>query len=119
MFLDEYIEFEIKCGGKDGDHPILVLRRPTEKELSEFLDARFSREGRTVSIKPSEARVAFIDSLLVDCKRIEVKGPDQKRVPLTPERSDWKGRIPANWKTTICIKAFEEEVVVTPEEEKK
>lgn len=118
MRLEEYIEFEIKCGEKEGDHPILILRRPTEKELCDFMDRRFARDGKRIGYV-SEARAAFIDSLLVGCKNIEIKDPDGGYIHLMVDRADWKNFIPANWKTSICLKSFEEELILTPDEAKK
>jgi len=113
MLIDDQQDFMIQLGQKE--NPILVLRQPTSDELRTFLSSRFKRKG-TAGDSLMEARLKFVDELLVGCKQIEVKEAGNV-VPLTPELPNWKGRIPANWKTSVALH-FEEKEAFTPEDEK-
>lgn len=116
MKLEEEIEIEITSEGAEGDHPILVLRRPSNKALKHFLSARFPRRGNKVEDNTTGAREAFIDAHLTGVKNLEVRS-DAGYVPLGPVIPNWKEKIPLNWKTAAALR-FEEGEVLTPEDEK-
>ena len=86
-----------------GDESVnFTLRRPTNKELNDFLAERYDigRKGKMRDNSLS-ARTAFFDLLLTEVENLE--DPDGKII--TPERKD---EIPANWKSSVVFQAFED-----------
>lgn len=95
---------EHKVGITIGDETVnFILRKPTNKELNDFLAERFE-VGRKGKMKDHslQARVDFFDTLLVRVENLE--GPDG--TPITgPDR---KEEIPPNWKAAVIFKEFED-----------
>jgi len=86
-----------------GDESVdFYFRKPTNKELNDFLDSRYEM-GRRGKMKDNsiQARVDFFDLILT---RVEnLAGEDG--MPITPDRKD---EIPSNWKAAAIYKAFED-----------
>ena len=78
-----------------------VFRRPTNEELNEFLDARFSINATTDAGKKErrQVRADFYDSILIGIEDLEIDG-----VPVTPET---KNLIPEAWKGIVVSNTFE------------
>lgn len=117
MLLDEEIDCEINLN-RGEDNPVLILRQPSEAEHQAFLKARFPRRGNQFQDNSVQARKDFIDLILIGTKNIQVKGPEGKPVELSSSMTDWKSKIPLNWKTSAAAK-FEESEILSPEDEKK
>ena len=93
----------------------LLLRAPTPEEHRDFLDGRFrSRaQGVTNTVKAASHRVVFIDKLLIGCENLVVYGRT-----VTAAEANWKNQVPANIKSAICLRGFEEPEVLTEDDEK-
>lgn len=117
MRLEEEIEIEITSEGAEGDHPVLVVSRPTRAQLKRLLSSRFVRKGNKIEDRSTEAREEFMNDILKSTKNIEVRSDSGEYVPLTPSLPGWRDRIPLNWKTAAALR-FEEGEILTPEDEK-
>lgn len=86
----------------DKDTVVFVLRRPTNKELNDFLSDRYDvgRRGR-LKDRSIEARAEFFDLLLTGIENLE----DESGAPVGPEK---KELIPTNWKSAVIFSAFED-----------
>ncbi|MFH2073746.1 MAG: hypothetical protein ABIJ57_00170 [Pseudomonadota bacterium] len=94
---------EHRVGITVGDETFVsILRKPTNKELNDFLGERFE-VGRKGKMKDHslQARVDFYDLLLIGVENLE--GSDGQ--PITPEGKD---QIPPNWKAAVVFKEFED-----------
>lgn len=114
MILEDNTRFVIQIG--EEPNPVLILRRPTNNEVKEFLKSRFVRKGGKMVDQSVEAREKFVNTLLVDCENVEIK-KDGVAVSLKSGIPDWTSYIPLNWKTSIAIK-FEEQETVSEEDAK-
>ncbi len=87
---------------KVGDEEVIVtLRKPTNKELNEFLAARYE-VGRKNRMKDNShvARVELFDKLVVKIENLEDESG--------PVDAGRKEAFPANWKNDIVFKSFED-----------
>lgn len=85
-----------------GETVTFILRDPTNRELNDFLAARYStsRKGR-LRDRSNQARAEFFDTLLTGVENLE----DSDGSPVTPDKRD---RIPLNWKSAVIFTEFED-----------
>jgi hypothetical protein len=101
---------------------VLVCRRPTTQEQSQFLKDRFEAKGRKVKSHLYETRVALIDKILLDVKNAEYvtasgeKKPLNSATVLTDEDKrhwsgilgmaveTWKDLIPQSWQSSAAMR---------------
>lgn len=110
--IEEHRRFTIHLG--ESDNPVLILRRPTLKELRSFLQPRFEIRENCIEDHSVEVREEFIDSLLVGCENIEIRINGIYK-PLSPEVADWKELIPLSWKISVALQ-FEEQKTISEKE---
>jgi len=107
---------------------VLVCRQPTGAEVSKFLSERFTQKGRKITNHHGEARVAFINRILIDVENATYENADGQMLPLNAQTSltegdlayasrildipvrDWKDLVNASWKATAAM-TFEESQV--------
>lgn len=105
----------VKLGGPIGEDPILIVRRPSADEIHEFYNARF--EGARGTPRFSQARIEFVDRLLLGVENVEIEIEPGKFVVLTAELAGWKDWIDPSWKSSVAA-MFEEKQVVAAVAEK-
>lgn len=90
---------------QDGDKAVFHFRQPSNKELNDFLGARYSVGRRNrMNDNSLPARCEFFDRLLTGVD--DLVDPDGQ--PITAERKD---AIPVNWKGQIIFEKFESDEV--------
>lgn len=116
----------IRIGVVVGDETVtFICRQPTGAETSRFLSDRFVQKGRKITNRQSEARIDFINRILIDVENAAYETaageivPLNARVTLTDEDRayaaailgsevrDWKDLVNASWKATAAMR-FEE-----------
>lgn len=115
--IAEELKFTINIGQGE-DNPVLVLRQPTEKEIQDFLSSRIARIGKQIVDQTIKAKVDLINTLLIDCDKIEIAEAKGQWIALTPATENWKEKILVNWKSSVG-NYFEEREVFTEADEKK
>ena len=121
--LDSTIRISVPVGDED---VILVCRRPSADEVSKFLNSRFTTHRNKVKSNLYPARVAFVDSILVDAENVTFVTASGEEKPLnaatvlTPDDAShwskvlgeavscWKDLISMPWKSTVAM-YFEEQ----------
>lgn len=94
-------EIKMSLTTEDGS-VTFTLRKPTNEELNEFLGDRYEVEKKgKLKDKSLTARVALFDTLLTGVDDLV----DDDENPIGPDR---KEEIPANWKSAVVFKAFED-----------
>lgn len=114
----------------EGEPVELIVRRPNAAEHSAFLKSRLKERRNKVKTEVFEARQAFLDKILVDCRGVKIEDADGESIDLnakteiTPglrelyglgDKDGWRDLIPVNWKSTAAMH-FEESEQVEDEE---
>lgn len=112
------MKIAVPVGGED---VVFTLRRPSAKETSKFLNSRFEQKRNKLVSKLYEARVAFIDSLLVDISNAQYETAAGELKPLNKDTvlsaddaahasrvldipvNSWKDLIPVSWKSSVAM----------------
>jgi hypothetical protein len=116
-----------------GEEVVLICRRPTSAEMSDFLSKRFTAKGRKVHSHLYEAREELMAKILVDAENAEYETQQGERKPLNAqtvlsdeEKAYWSGilgkkvngwfdLIPLSWLSSAAM-AFEDP---QPDDEEK
>lgn len=110
---------------------VLICRKPTAEELNRFLSARFVSKGRKVQSNLVEARLKFMDRILVNVENAEYETASGESKPLNNQTQlseddrafassvlgapvqSWKDLVNMTWKCSAAM-SFEESI---PEDE--
>lgn len=110
----------------EGDPVELIVRQPTAAEHSAFLKSRLKERRNKVKSEVFEARQAFLDKILVDCRNVKIEDVDgtsidlNRNAEITPglrelyglgEKDGWRDLIPPNWKSAAAMHFEEPEQV--------
>jgi len=96
---------ELKASVKQGnEETVFTLKRPSNKEMNDFLAERVQAGGGRIKDCSYEARCDLFDKLLIGISGLE----DEKGAPVTVEK---KSMIPSNWKAGVVFRLFESDEI--------
>lgn len=108
--------YQIPVSGDEPD-PILIIHEPSHEEFEAFYRQRLLTLGDDSQVLGVDAD--FIDTLLIDCKEIEVRDGNSGWISLTNEMQNWKKRIPAPWKQAVIADFLFKQAISVEAETKK